>query len=357
MRNVFHEMGEGGRIFRNEGAFAPEYVPEEVVGREKETKEIAFALRPIAEKRRPQSLIIYGAPGTGKTLVVKHVLTQLSEYTSRCIPIYINCWNYTSRFSILSKIAEELGMFVPRRGVAVDEVWTELIAVLKQEKKVPVIVLDEADVVAGEEEGIFYDLLRMKENEGIDVGVIAITNRAEVLAQLDSRIRSSLMQSFLEFKKYTPAELKEIVKERAKIGIAPGAYGEEVLGICSGFGAKNGGDARIALNLLWIAGRNAEKKGKNSISVSDVEEVKEGVLSSVKKEKVDSLEEMDRKIIELLTKAGEKGMQSGEIYSKIKENERTVRLHLAKLESMGLIESEYAEGAGAGRTRIFKLRK
>ncbi|MEM4272318.1 MAG: AAA family ATPase [Candidatus Bilamarchaeaceae archaeon] len=357
MRNIFREMGEGGKIFRNEGAFAPEYLPEEVIGREKETREIAFALKPISEKRRPQSLVVYGPPGTGKTLVVKHVLSQLSEYTSRCIPIYINCWNYASRFSILSKVAEELGMFVPRRGVAVDEVWSELIAVLKQEKKVPVIVLDEADVVAGEEEGIFYDLLRMKENEGIDVAVIAITNRGEVLAKLDSRIRSSLMQSFLEFRRYAPAELKEIVRERAKVGLAPGVYGEEVLGVCSAFGAKNGGDARIALNLLWIAGRNAEKKGKNSISVSDVEEVKEGVLSSVKKEKVDSLEEMDKKIIELLTKTGEKGVQSGEIYSKIKENERTVRLHLAKLESMGLIEGAYAEGLGAGRTRIFKLRK
>jgi cell division control protein 6 len=220
-----------------------------------------------------------------------------------------------------------------------------------------VIVLDEADVVAGEEEGIFYDLLRMKENEGIDVGVIAITNRGEVLAKLDTRIRSSLMQSFLEFKRYTPAELKAIVKERAKLGLIPGAYSEEVIGLCSGFGAKNGGDARIALNLLWIAGRNAEKKGKKEISVSDVEEVKDKTLESLRNDRVENLEELDKKIVELIKKGGEKGAQSGTIYGKAGANERTVRLHLGKLESMGLIESEFLEGTGAGRTRIFKMRK
>ncbi len=355
MGNVFYELEGGGKIFRDERAFAPEYIPGEIVRRESEVKELAFALKPLSENRRPQSIVIYGAPGTGKTCVVKHVLEQLSEYTSRCFSVYLNCWNYPSRFSILSKIAEELGIFVPRRGVAVDEVWGQLIGTLKQTKKTPIIVLDEADVVAGEEQGIFYDLLRMKENEGIDVEVIAITNRGEVLSQLDTRIRSSLLQSFLEFKRYTPAELKEIVKERARIGLLPDAYTEEIIGICSGFGAKNGGDARIALNLLWLSGRNAEKEGKNEISINDVETVKNTVLDSMKKEKIESLGEMDKTIVELI-KSASNGLKSGEIYSALNKNERTVRLHLGKLESMGLIEAVFSAD-GAGRTRIFKIRK
>ncbi len=355
MGNVFRELGNGGRIFKNEGAFAPDYIPQEIMEREKEVKELAFALRPISEKRRPQSIVVYGAPGTGKTCTVKHVLRELSDYTSRCFIVYLNCWNYPSRFSILSKIAEKVGIFVPRRGVAVDEVWAELVGVLKQTEKVPVIVLDEADVVAGDEQGIFYDLIRIKENEGIDVEVIAITNRGEMLAQLDTRIRSSLLQSFMEFKRYTPAELKEIVRGRAKLGLFPGAYSEEVIGVCSGFGAKNGGDARIALNLLWLAGRNAEKEGRNEIIVDDVETVKGGVLKSLKKEKIESLGELDRKIIKIIQEGGE-GLKSGEIYGEIGKNERTVRLHLGKLESMGLIESVFS-GKGGGRTRVFKIRR
>jgi len=353
MGNVFQDLGVSEKIFKDERAFAPEYVPAEIVKREREIKELAFALRPLSENRRPQSIVIYGAPGTGKTCVVKHVLEQLSDYTSRCFSIYLNCWNYPSRFSILSKIAKEMGIFVPRRGVAVDEVWAELVGVLKQTKKVPIIVLDEADVVAQDEQGIFYDLLRMKENEGIDVEVIAITNRGEVLSQLDTRIRSSLLQTFMEFKRYTPAELKEIVNGRARLGLFSGAYNEEVIGVCSGFGAKNGGDARIALNLLWLAGRNAEKKGRDEISIEDVEAVKGSVLNSMKKEKIESLGEMDKKIVELIKESSE-GMKSGEIYAALGKNERTVRLHLGKLESMGLIESVFS-GEGGGRTRVFKI--
>ncbi len=356
MSNIFRQLGEGGKIFKNEGAFAPEYIPEQVVEREKEIKELAFALRPISENRRPQSIVIYGAPGTGKTCTVKHVLGQLAEYTSRCFSVYLNCWNYPSRFSILSRLAEEVGIFIPRRGVAVDEVRAELVGALKQAKKVPVVVLDEADVVADEEQEIFYDLLRMKENDGIDVGVIAITNRGDVLSQLDDRVRSSLLQSFMEFKRYTPGELKEIVKERARIGLFPGAYTEEVVGTCSGFGAKNGGDARIALNLLWLAGRNAEKDARDEITLEDVEAVKGNVLGSLKKEKIESLDELDKKVVDVIREAGDKGIKSGEIYSKIGKNERTLRMRLGKLESMGLVEAVFSEG-GSGRTRVFKIRK
>ncbi|MBD3390175.1 AAA family ATPase [Candidatus Micrarchaeota archaeon] len=356
MSNIFRQLGDGGKIFKNEGAFAPEYIPEDIVKRESEIKELAFALRPISENRRPQSIVIYGAPGTGKTCTVKHVLGQLTEYTSRCFSVYLNCWNYPSRFSILSRLAEEVGIFIPRRGVAVDEVRAELVGALKHAKKVPVVVLDEADVVADEEQEIFYDLLRMKENDGIDVGVIAITNRGDVLSQLDDRVRSSLLQSFMEFKRYSPAELKEIVRERARIGLFPGAYTEEVVGMCSGFGAKNGGDARVALNLLWLAGRSAEKDARDEITVDDVEAVKGSVLGSLKKEKIESLDGLDKQIVEIIRGAGEDGIKSGEIYSKVERNERTVRMRLGKLESMGLVEAVFL-GGGGGRTRVFKIRK
>ncbi|MBN2121965.1 AAA family ATPase [Candidatus Micrarchaeota archaeon] len=354
MSNVFRELAEGGSIFRNEDAFAPEYLPEAILGRESEVKELAFALRPISENRRPQSVVVYGPPGTGKTCSVRHVLAQLTDYTSRCFPIYLNCWNYPSRVSVLCKVAEEIGMFVPRRGVAVDEIWAEIVSVLKQAKKVPVVVLDEADVVAGDEQGIFYDFLRMRENEGIDVGVMAITNRGDVLAQLDTRIRSSFLQSFMEFKRYTPAQLKEIVKERAREGLRAGAYSEEVIGMCSAFGAKNGGDARIALNLLWLAGRNAEKEGREEITTEDVDSVKGRVLESMKNDRITELEDLDRHIVEFIKKAGSAGVGTREIYDEIGKNERTVRLHLGKLESMGLIE--VASSGEGGRNRVFRFR-
>ena len=64
------------------------------------------------------------------------------------------------------------------------------------------------------------------------------------------------------------------------------------------------------------------------------------------------LDENDRALLEFVKGKGKAA--SGEVYSHFKGvSERTIREHLAKLESMGLVESEYV-GGGKGRTRVFR---
>jgi predicted ArsR family transcriptional regulator len=75
----------------------------------------------------------------------------------------------------------------------------------------------------------------------------------------------------------------------------------------------------------------------------------------MKNERIEELEEMDRKIVELVKKAGDSGVGTREIYDAVGKNERTVRLHLGKLESMGLIE--VASAGEGGRNRKFRFRR
>ncbi|MEW5996959.1 MAG: AAA family ATPase [Candidatus Micrarchaeota archaeon] len=357
--NVFRGLEARGAergVFRNEDAFNPEFLPEQVIGRENEIWEMAFNLKPVGERRRPTSMVLYGPPGTGKTCCTRHVLKELMEYTQRAEPIYINCWRHSTRTAVLSVILEKFDAIMPRRGVSADELLQRLVELMRKGTKIPIIVLDEADALIDEEEGgLFYDLLRMGETEKLNVGVIAITNREDMLSLLDRRIRSSLMQAEVEFKRYTPGELKEILKDRAKVGLVPGSWDEEALGVCAAFAGKNGGDARVGITLLWLAGRRAEA-GSGRITVKEVEESKNRVLQEIKEKKAELLDENDRELLEIVKAKGR--ATSGEIYSMFSGvSERAIREHLGKLESMGLIETEnITEEGKKGRTRVFRAR-
>lgn len=356
--NVFKglERGGGRGVFRNEDAFNPEFLPEQVIGREAEVREIAFNLKPVGEKRRPTSMVLYGPPGTGKTCCTRHVLKELSEYTQRAEPIYINCWRHSTRTAVLSVILEKFDAIMPRRGISSEELLQRTVELMKKSGKIPIVVLDEADALIDEEEsGIFYDLLRMGETEKVNVGVIAITNREDMLSLLDRRIRSSLMQAEVEFKRYTPGELKEILKDRAKVGLVPGSWDEEALAVCAAFAGKNGGDARIGITLLWLAGRRAEA-GSGHITVKEVEESKNKVLQEIKDKKAEMLDENDKELLEFVK--AKKKATSGEIYSYFKGvSERAIREHLGKLASMGLLETEsITEEGKKGRTRAFRAK-
>ncbi|MCX6778159.1 MAG: AAA family ATPase [Candidatus Micrarchaeota archaeon] len=347
MGKLFGEKGTG--LFRNENALLPDYLPDDLPNREKELKEIAACLRPIAEGGRPENLIIVGPTGVGKTSCARYVLRELSAYTRRALPLYINCWEVSTRHAILGMLATSLGEILPRRGIATDEITERIVEMLKKEKKVPVIVLDEVDRLVASpygEENVLYDLARAKEIFGVDIALIGITNRPAFLANLDGRIKSSLAQARMEFAPYSPAQLKAILAERAKIAFVADALDADVIPLCAAIGAKNGGDARVAIAALWKAGKSAERKGTERVAVENVKDGRE--LGKVARE----LGEVETRIIEIIDEFG--SVTSGELYEKLGMNERTVRNYLTKLEKMNLIETTEVRGEGRGMTRIIK---
>ncbi|MBI5229525.1 AAA family ATPase [Candidatus Micrarchaeota archaeon] len=356
MKNLFEETeGEKAGIFKNESALLPDYLPEALPGRENEIKEIAFSLKPAASGRKPLSFFVFGPTGTGKTSSARYVLRELSEYSNRVLPLYVNCWEYSTRQAVLGKLVEALQIMIPRRGVAGEELLKRSIEILGKEKKIPVVILDEVDrLILGGEEKILYDFVRADENFGIPFGVVGVTNKYEALARLDDRIRSSLGRE-LEFKPYSPIVLKEILRERAKIAFAPSACSEKIIALCAAAGAKAGGDARIALETLWTAGRNAERKGRKEIKEEDVKgAVHEKSVMRIK-QAIDSLNEDEKLIVEILRKERDKTIYSSELYEKFlkikKETERNIRNSISSLEGKSLVRSKVVGGGKEGRRR------
>jgi len=361
MANIFREIGDSGEIFRDESTLQPDYMPTAVVNRDAEIKDIAFALRGAGKGMKPENVIAVGKPGTGKTVTVKYILNELKESSNRVETIYINCWEFSTRHAVLNKICMDLRVFMPRRGIAADEIFERIVEVLKKEKKVAVVALDEVDrLLAGrnDEERVLYDLLRAGETYGTQFGVVGITNNEDFVSKLDSRIRSSLAQKEVLFKPYNPLQMKGILGDRAKIAFQDGVVGDEVVPVCAANAAKNGGDARLGISMLHKAGKIAEREGARKVDVAHCKKAFVDAEKAVREERLAGLNEVERRILEIAGKGD--GVISGELYETLakefKETDRTVRNYLDKLETLKLISvGERERGSGQkGNTRVIR---
>ncbi len=356
--NIFKKISTENEIFQDERVLMSDYLPEVMPHREKQIEEIAYGLKGAAGGKKTENMLIIGPSGTGKTSTVRYVLKQLQEYSQRVVPIYINCWESSTRHSILNNIVAALGEFIPRRGISTDEITDRIAEVLRKEKKTPIIALDEVDrLFAGlyEEEKVLYDLARAKELFSTDFGVVAITNSNEFLVKLDQRIRSSLVQKQIVFKQYSPAELKDILKSRAKLAFCPESLSEEVIPLCAARAAKNNGDARLAISLLWKAGKTAERENSEKVSEGHVRKAFEEVGEGERVE--EKLQGREKEIYEFVKEKGE--VTSTEIYEKFKdESERSMRNSISMLVSLNLFIAETRGGVGKrGKTRIIRIKK
>jgi cell division control protein 6 len=363
MGNIFKEISGIRGIIKDESVLKSDYLPENLIGRESQLREAAFRLKDAEYGRAPHPLLFIGKPGTGKTTAAKLLLKQLCEVSSKPIYSYINCWEFSSRYGILSKIIIDLNDMMPRRGVAPDELLARIYEILRNEKKVLILILDEIDrLIASKEESILYDLARAKESDGINISMIGITNVEDFSISLDQRIRSSLAANVIRFEPYNALELKNILKERAKKAFYPGTYNDDVIGWCASIAAKYGGDARFALYLLWASAKKAEEQEKKKIDIEDVSKVKEESLYYTKvpiTRKIEYLDQIDKEIVGLIAK-NKDGITTGEIYQKLNcsyNEQRTIRNRLERLVKENLIEYEDLTATQkGGRTRKWKIK-
>lgn len=359
-RNIFSSVNVDP-IFKDERFLYPEFVPERLPHRDAQIDEMVHAFQPALRGGKPQNLFVFGPSGTGKTVTVKYVLRELEEFSDRAKGLYLNCFECNTRQAVLNQICVFLGVPIPRRGIATDETYAEFLSALKKVSFTPIIVLDELDQLMGSNLAslVLYDLLRVVEFQNSRLGVVIISNDKELVVRLDSRVRSSLLHNPIEFAPYTPLQLKDILRERAKYAFQENALDKDVINLAAAHAAKNNGDARLAIESLLRAGRNAVREASDKVRVSHLKSAFESIHSRALDKAKDFLDEHEKTILRLL--CNKDRVFSGKLFEKFSRQtnnaltQRSFRKKLNRLESLKLVSMELKERGIRGRTRIVRL--
>jgi len=278
--NIF----ETGDIFANRELVRVGHVPqlERVVGRDDEVAAIGRALGPATAGGPPETTIVYGKTGTGKSLVTRCVSRRAHDEARKhnvsFQHAYVDCSDYQTAAKASREMATELasnlgaGHDIPRVGIAAsdyrDIAW-ELLAEYDVDSFV--VILDEIDKLDDDE--LLRSLSRARESGKSDshIGAMCISNKIEFRERLNERIDSSLQDNELVFDPYDAGQLKEILEHRTD-AFEDGVLEQGVIPKVAALAAKEHGDARKAIDTLYEAGRLAEKEGTRTVSVEHVDD-------------------------------------------------------------------------------------
>ncbi|MHC3436811.1 ORC1-type DNA replication protein [Natrialbaceae archaeon A-gly3] len=349
-------------VFKNEHVFEIDHVPETFKHRESQTQTLSYAIRPAVRGSRPLNVLVRGPPGTGKTTAVQKLFGEVGAQTRDVRTIRVNCQVNATRYSVFSRLFE--GTFdyePPSSGISFKKLFGQIAEKLVEDDRVLVVALDDVNYLFYENEAsdTLYSLLRAHEEyPGARIGVIVISSdpTLEVIEELDTRVQSVFRPEDVYFPVYDHPEIVDILGERAKRGFHDGVVSREVLDRVAELTAESG-DLRVGIDLLRRAGLNAEMRASKTVDREDVEKAYETSKYVDLSRSLAGLADTERTLMRVIT--DHDGEQAGEIYEAFAEETDLGYTRYSeivnKLDQLGLIDAEYAEIDGRGRSRSLSL--
>ena len=364
-------------IIRNRGILQNTYVPAQIIHRDTQIKEIVDIIAPSLNKDKPSNITVIGKTGTGKTAVLKYIGKELKNADlekNNCDFLYINCETVDTPYSILYNISNHVvsdpSKGMPFTGWSLERAFQSLITHIDSANKVFIIVLDEIDQSYNRNgDDIFYFLTTINEMlVNSRVSIIGVTNNSKFHEILSPKIRSRLGEEKVIFPPYTPAELIDILQDRANEAFYPDVVDESVIPYVAAISAQDSGDARKALDLLRISADIAERNGEKRITEAHVEYARQKFEIDASAEIVKSLTLQSKLVLLAIIKINENNVNpitTGEVfsvYSHFASNmsvqpltQRRIGDLISELDMLGIITARIRSLGRNGRTKFIEL--
>ncbi len=372
INNFFDNYLKKDSLFKDKSVLLSTYLPDDILFREEQLREVANIIAPALRMERPSNLFVFGKTGTGKTLSIKYILNSMLDTAKKNYilfkPIYINCKLKRvadTEYRLLAQVIRELGHDIPGTGLPTDEVYNVFYRLIDRQKQVVLLVLDEIDQLTkkiGDE--ILYNLTRINsELRNSQICLIGISNNLIFSENLDPRVKSSLSEEDIIFPPYNALQIKEILSSRVKSAFQSNVIQPGVLEKCGAYAAREHGDARRAIDLLRVAGELAERSGSSIVEITHLDQAE----NKVESDKIINAAKGQPKQFQmvlytiLLISPQKKIIFTGEIYEIYKElcvkakfnvlTQRRVSDILAELDMLGIINAKIISKGRYGRTR------
>lgn len=375
--NIFFENYlKQDSIFTQKAALSSTFIPDNILYREEQLREVANILAPALREEKPSNLFIYGKTGTGKTLSVKHILKSMGDVAEKnniaIKKIYINCKLKRvadTEYRLIAQLIKEFGQEIPPTGLPTDEVYNIFYKLLDQEKQIVLLVLDEIDQLTrkiGDE--MLYNLTRINSDlKQSQICLVGVSNNLVFAENLDPRVKSSLSEEELVFPPYNALQIQDILRSRAAMAFQSEALLPGVIEKCAAYAAREHGDVRRAIDLLRVAGEIAERAGLKKVEITHLDEAERKVeADKIINAALNQPKQFQGVLYAILVLAPQKrNFFTGEIYEvyrtickQTKSNvltQRRISDILAELDMLGIINAKIISKGRYGRTREISL--
>lgn len=337
-------------IVANSNPLQATHIPEQFPSRADEQEQLHQAL-PTETDAAPRNLYIHGPRGTGKTHLVKSVLSNLPNRVQTC---YISCIEADTQYKVLQQFYRSLTGENIESGHHTSDLQR---AITDRLGAVPtILVLDEVDLLLhGDDDNILYYLSRLDPEK--QLSIVLVSGTSTTLSDLvESRTYSSLQPREIRFESYSNKQIYDIIAKRASQSLKPRSLHDNA----ASYIASSTRNAEIALT--WL--HTAVKQASDAVTESQVQQIVDDARRTYISRRLDRLTEHHRHLYtaidELAAEAGPV-IKTGSIYDRYEtiagENsteplsDRRISDYLKQLEKLNVVDAEYHYGGEKGKTR------